>query len=148
MEVYKLYVGMYATNFVQLRYKDGDRDSDDEGDENDVPDKKPKAKPKGKKPCKKKNKKKKSPKASPKVSPSKPTEPKVTDAVGKASSYKAGSFQDARLSFMRKLKADGVAWMEASKQWMSSDERAALLEGLSEGELKRRRFTGKKKCQG
>ena len=54
--------------------------------------------------------------------------------------YVAGKFSDARKSFIAELRKNGYKYKDANTQWMLSDERASLLEGMSSAELKKRRF--------
>ncbi|CAJ1358187.1 unnamed protein product, partial [Effrenium voratum] len=52
--------------------------------------------------------------------------------------YKAGNFNQLRVQHIRKLQAQNptLKFKDASKQWMLSAERAALLATLPEAELK------------
>ena len=59
---------------------------------------------------------------------------------GEQSSYKAGSFQEEYRKFLNERKAAGESHQNAQKSWAASAKRAELLAGLSESELKRRRF--------
>ena len=55
--------------------------------------------------------------------------------------YKPGEFRDIRLKFIADLRqAEDVTWSEACKRWNTSERRAKLLEGMSYGQLKKRRF--------
>ncbi|CAE7504916.1 unnamed protein product [Symbiodinium sp. CCMP2592] len=55
--------------------------------------------------------------------------------------YKPGEFKDQRFAYINRMKAKkGISFREASTMWKTSKKRAALLSGLSEGEMKKRRF--------
>ena len=55
--------------------------------------------------------------------------------------YKAGEYSTLRMQFIRKLqKSQSVSYTDASTAWNESEERAGLLAGMSQAELKRRRF--------
>ena len=124
-----------------LRYKDEAMETEDEAEEEDSEgNKKPKPKPnKAKKKKKAKNKK-----------PKKKAEPNKKKAGSKqlpgststsAQPYCAGSFNDERMRFIRSaMQKHGVAFREANGLWVQSSERAALLKGMSQKELVRRRF--------
>ena len=57
-----------------------------------------------------------------------------------SSSYCPKAFSKARLEYIAKRKQSGTTHKDACTAWMVSQERADLLPGLSEKELKRRRF--------
>ena len=59
---------------------------------------------------------------------------------GSKSLYKAGDFAKARKQFLQEIRKDGMAYKDAQLAWTNSKQRADLLSGMSEGELKRRRF--------
>ncbi|CAJ1386243.1 unnamed protein product, partial [Effrenium voratum] len=69
-----------------------------------------------------------------------PTQPSLQQP--KPEAYKAGNFNQLRVQHIRKLQAQNptLKFKDASKQWMLSAERAALLATLPEAELKKRRF--------
>ena len=55
--------------------------------------------------------------------------------------YKPGEFREIRLKFIADLrKSEDVTWPEACRRWKTSERRAKLLEGMSHGQLKKRRF--------
>ena len=115
-----------------LRYKDTSRESDDEDDEK-VPEVE-KLKTRGTVARKKQ-------KGRAKQSKSQKAKPSRTAKKGEASSYKAGSFNEERLKFIKNLREkDGLGWKEASERWMASSKRQGLLDGMSYSELVRRRF--------
>ena len=66
-------------------------------------------------------------------------EPK-SKKVSAVSLYKPGEYKQARLDYMSDLKEQGWSHAEAIAEWNASTERADLLAGLSQSELKRRRF--------
>ena len=53
---------------------------------------------------------------------------------------KAGDFAKARKQFIQDIRKDGMAYQDAQLAWTNSKQRADLLSGMSEGELKRRCF--------
>lgn len=57
-----------------------------------------------------------------------------------STSYVAGDFSTRRQKFIRALCSFGVTYKDANRQWQDSDARKQMLLGLSESELKRRRF--------
>ena len=60
---------------------------------------------------------------------------------GCSAGYKAGSFGEERLKYMRSLMSDkNLSWKDASASWANSARRAELLKGMSPSELSRRRF--------
>ena len=54
--------------------------------------------------------------------------------------YVPGSYKEARLRYIAKKRERGFSWREACQKWNQSSARASWLEGLSQNELKRRRF--------
>ncbi|CAE7745511.1 unnamed protein product [Symbiodinium sp. CCMP2592] len=54
--------------------------------------------------------------------------------------YVPGSYKEARLRFIARKRDRGFSWKEACQKWNQSSARASWLEGLSQNELKRRRF--------
>lgn len=54
--------------------------------------------------------------------------------------YVAGEFNKHRLRFIKEKQAEGLKFRAASDAWMLSNERAALLVGVSDSEMKKRRF--------
>ena len=54
--------------------------------------------------------------------------------------YVPGSYKEARLRYIAKKRERGFSWREACQKWNQSSARASWLEGLSQSELKRRRF--------
>ncbi|CAE7267486.1 unnamed protein product [Symbiodinium sp. CCMP2456] len=55
--------------------------------------------------------------------------------------YKPGAFQEERFKFIRRMKEKkGISYSEASAMWKTSKKRATLLSGLSESQMKKRRF--------
>ena len=72
-----------------------------------------------------------------------PLDPQASEAAAAAeasSSYCPKAFNAARLEFIAARRRNGAAYKDACHAWMMSDERANFLSGLSEKELKRRRF--------
>ena len=69
------------------------------------------------------------------------SEPSSKPASQPGCLYKPGEFRDIRLKFIADLRqAEDVTWSEACKRWNTSERRAKLLEGMSHGQLKKRRF--------
>ena len=128
------------------RYKNADLESSDPGSEcEDGPVKsKPVKAKKGRGGNQKKKKKEKTPKQKKKETKPSPKAKKgdaaANDGAGPGA-YKAGSFSEARLKFVRATMAsNGIRFREASKLWDASTERANLLAGMSRSELLRRKF--------
>ena len=139
-------------NLCPGRYKDEEREDDDAGQEEAEEPKKNRKSKKGAKkkqsPKKKKKNKSKATKAGKASSSSKEKnadEDPKEKGCHELRTYKAGSFQEARLAFIREQVAEGLAWRDASKLWMGSSARAKLLEGMSQSELIRRRFVAPKR---
>ena len=124
-----------------LRYKNSnipDAADDDENEDGYSVDKKAKSKPKPKK--QKQKAKKASPRAAEK-DPPKSSKAPTRKQDGLSAGYKAGSFNEERMKYIRALMADeGLSWKDASASWVVSDRRAELLAGMSPSELSRRRF--------
>ena len=67
--------------------------------------------------------------------------PGSAEVVAGGPGYKAGSFNERRKAFIaERRKVAGISYKEANTEWMLSDERAELLQGLPPAVLKRRRF--------
>ncbi|CAE7416039.1 unnamed protein product [Symbiodinium microadriaticum] len=55
--------------------------------------------------------------------------------------YKPAEFQEERFKFINRMKEKkGISYHEASAMWKTSKKRAKLLSGLSESQMKKRRF--------
>ena len=54
--------------------------------------------------------------------------------------YKARNYASARKAFIAKRRKKGATYKDASAAWNASEARQKLLAGMSESELKRRRF--------
>ena len=119
------------------RYKDSSRPSDDENDDDeDAPGL---AISKSKNCKKKKNPGKKKKKKLPIKKPSNASQ--GNKASSAAPEYQAGNYSDERLKWIRALSAsEGLSFRQASDRWNHCSRRSELLQGMSESELKRRRF--------
>ena len=94
---------------------------------------------KGEKPKKKKILKKK--KGGKKKTPKPSAHQEKPASNNSACLYKPGEFREIRLKFIADLrKSEDVTWPEACQRWNTSERRAKLLEGMSHGQLKKRRF--------
>ena len=110
--------------------QDEGADDVEEGDKPKMPKKKNKKKKKTMRRCIGKK---------PAAKPS--SEPSSKPASQPGCLYKPGEFRDIRLKFIADLRqAEDVTWSEACKRWNTSERRAKLLEGMSYGQLKKRRF--------
>ena len=87
--------------------------------------------------------KQKAKKASPRAAekdPPKSSKAPTRKQDGLSAGYKAGSFNEERMKYIRALMADeGLSWKDASASWVVSDRRRKLLAGMSPSELSRRR---------
>ena len=55
--------------------------------------------------------------------------------------YKPGEFREERFKFINRMKEKkGISYNEAAAMWKTSKKRATLLSGLSESQMKKRRF--------
>lgn len=66
--------------------------------------------------------------------------PLLKETPGPNAVYEPGVFQERKKTFVSRLRADGMKYADAVKQWMLSSERADYLSSLPESELKKRRF--------
>ena len=132
-----------ASMYTQLRYKNQNIPEDDDDDEHDdattnAPGKKKKVKSTA-------NQKKKKQKAMKQVHPVKASQnspkPQARKHDGLSEGYKAGSFSQERIKYIRSVMLDKkLSWKDAAATWVSSPRRAELLAGMSPSELSRRRF--------
>lgn len=67
-------------------------------------------------------------------------EPGKEDASKKKRAAPAGPLVEACKSFVEARKAEGVKYFQALKLWKESEERRQIVAGLSESEIKRRRY--------
>ena len=54
--------------------------------------------------------------------------------------YKPHEYSEARKEFIKEAREGGMSYKESQSAWASSQQRSKLLAGMTEAELKRRRF--------
>ena len=84
--------------------------------------------------------KKRKPKKKAKKKSNKSKKPKGLRASETESLYRPGDYSAARKDFIDKARGGGMTYREGQQAWAESEQRRKLLAGMSEAELKRRRF--------
>ena len=132
-------VGVLERLFLNLHSRWAREDAGDDEDEDEEAEDGNRKQQRKRKPQKKKKKKNGSAKKKTKATkPSKNGAKK--DAAETSSLYKAGDYQKKRMKFIQRRRAVGWTYREACDDWNASACKAKLLAGLSQSELKRRRF--------